>query len=100
MSRTFLIVDRPADWSIALPEGVRMITPKEYLTDPEIQRLRRARVFNLSRDYSYQSAGYYVSLLAEARDHRPLPSVSTLRHLHGRPPVVSQELQQLIQSSL
>ena len=88
MSRTFLIVDRPADWSIALPEGVRMITPKEYLTDPEIQRLRRARVFNLSRDYSYQSAGYYVSLLAEARDHRPLPSVSTLRHLHGRPPVV------------
>jgi glutathione synthase/RimK-type ligase-like ATP-grasp enzyme len=100
MSRTFLVMDRPGDWSIALPDGVRMITPREYLMEPEIQRQRRARVFNLSRDYSYQSAGYYVSLLAEARGHRPLPSVATLRHLHGRPPVVSAELQQMIQSSL
>lgn len=100
MTRTFLVVDRPASWKIRLPEGVRIVTPRDYLTDRTIQRQRRARVFNLSRDYSYQSAGYYVSLLAEARGHRPLPSVATLRHLHGRPPVVSAELSQLIQTSL
>ena len=100
MSRTFLVVDRPADWALALPDGVQLITPRDYLTDPEVQKLKRARVFNLSRDYSYQSAGYYVSLLAEARDHRPLPSVATLRHLHGRAPMVSAELSQQIQHSL
>ncbi len=33
------------------------------------------------RSYRYQSVGYYVSLLAEARGHKPLPSVSTIQDL-------------------
>lgn len=99
MKATFIVVEKPADWPPELP-GVSVVTPRQYLCDPAIQRLRRGRVFNLCRDYSYQSAGYYVSLLAEARGHRPLPDVATLRRLHGRGPVIGPELHQLIQQSL
>jgi glutathione synthase/RimK-type ligase-like ATP-grasp enzyme len=44
----------------------------------------QVRVFNLCNDYSYCKRGYYVSLLAEARGHRPLPSVSTISDLQSR----------------
>jgi glutathione synthase/RimK-type ligase-like ATP-grasp enzyme len=40
--------------------------------------LKNARIFNLCSDYSYCKKGYYVSLLAEARGHRPFPNISTL----------------------
>lgn len=38
----------------------------------------RHRVFNLCRDLSYCKRGYYVSLIAEAQGHRPIPNMSTL----------------------
>jgi glutathione synthase/RimK-type ligase-like ATP-grasp enzyme len=59
-------------------------------------------VFNLCRTYGYQTLGYYVSLLAAARGHRPLPSVSTLQDLR-LPHLVrlaSEELDHLIEGSL
>ncbi len=95
----FIVVERPADWPLNL-HGLQVVTPRAYLCDPALQRLRRGRVFNLCRDYSYQSAGYYVSLLAEARGHRPMPSVATLRRLHGRGPFLGPELDRLVQQSL
>jgi glutathione synthase/RimK-type ligase-like ATP-grasp enzyme len=64
--------------------------------------MRRAAVYNLCRRYGYQTVGYYVSLLGEARGHRPLPSVATLQSLGEGTPVrtVSHELDALIQKSL
>lgn len=61
----------------------QVITAHEYLTsnlddDPKV------RVFNLCNDYSYCKKGYYVSLLAEARGHRPLPSVSTISDFQNK----------------
>src|SRR5204863_9677170 len=40
-----------------------------------------ARVLNLCRAERYQGRGYYVSLLAEARGHQPMPGVKTIRDL-------------------
>lgn len=97
---SFVVVERPSNWKVELPAGVQILTPKEYLGDPAMQKIRRARVYNLCRDYSYQSAGYYVSLLAEARGHRPLPSAATLRKVHGRVVSPSGEFQALMQRSL
>jgi glutathione synthase/RimK-type ligase-like ATP-grasp enzyme len=94
-----VVVERPADWPLSLA-GVQVVSPRAYLCDPVIQQLRRGRVFNLCREYSYQSSGYYVSLLAEARGHRPMPSVATLRRLHGRAPFIGPDLDALIQRSL
>jgi glutathione synthase/RimK-type ligase-like ATP-grasp enzyme len=64
--------------------------------------MKRARVFNLCRTYGYQSIGYYVSLLAAARGHRPLPSVRTLQDLRQSAMVriVSEELDELMQKVL
>ncbi|MDB6081135.1 MAG: hypothetical protein JWO53_407, partial [Chlamydiia bacterium] len=54
------------------------------------------------RSYRYQSVGYYVSLLAAARRHKPLPSVQTIQDLKSptMTKFVSSELEELIQSGL
>lgn len=98
--KSYVVVERPSTWKLEFPAGVEVITPKEYITNPAIQKIRRARVYNLCRDYSYQSAGYYVSLLAEARRHRPLPSVATFRKVHGRLINPAREFQTIVQRSL
>lgn len=96
-----VVIEKPERWALDIP-GARVVSAKEYLTDARWSRQRRAIVFNLCRHYGYQSIGYYVSLLAAARNHRPLPSVSTIQDLRLAPVVriVSDELQALVQSSL
>ncbi len=76
--RQLIVVSRLSDWPINLP-GCEVITARQYLTQSQWSTLRRARVCNLCRSYGYQTNGYYVSLLAAARGHRPLPAVGTLQ---------------------
>ena len=61
-----------------------------------------SRSFNLCRSYRYQSLGYYVSLLAEARGHKPLPRVSTMEDLQSQNLVrlLTENLDDLVQKSL
>lgn len=61
---------------------IEVVEAEQYLTSPEYSKPREYRVFNLCNSYSYCSKGYYVSLLAQARDHRPAPGVSTLLDFH------------------
>ena len=68
-----IVVERPENWPLEIP-GTEVVSATDYLTDARFVELRRAKVFNLCRSYGYQSAGYYVSLLAAARGHKPLPS--------------------------
>ena len=69
---TMIVVDDPGDWPMG-GDGVTIVPARSYLTDPTFGEDRAARVFNLCRSYRYQSLGYYVSLLAEARGHRVMP---------------------------
>ncbi len=98
---TLIVVNDPEDWPLALP-GVKVVPARAYLTDPQYSNLRGIRLYNLCRSYRYQSLGYYVSLLAEARGHRPLPSVTTVQDLKSQAivRVASEELDELIQKSL
>ncbi|MCG6188297.1 GNAT family N-acetyltransferase [Maribellus maritimus] len=73
-----IIVRDPKSWNLEI-EGVKVISSRSYITDPEFQSLKNVRIFNLSNSYQYQKMGYYVSLLASARDHRVIPNVTTLR---------------------
>ena len=73
-----LVVDEPKDWKIPV-ESVTIIAARDYLSPEAAANFRNARVFNLCHSYAYQSLGYYVSLLAEARGHHAIPSVATLR---------------------
>lgn len=79
---TLIVVDDPKDWPLALP-GVAVVSARAYLTDPAYGEEHALKVFNLCKSYRYQSLGYYVSLLAEARKHKPLPRVSTIEELQS-----------------
>lgn len=73
-----IVVRNPKNWNLKI-EGVKVVSSHNYITNPEFQSLKNVRIFNLSNSYKYQKMGYYVSLLASARDHRVIPNVTTLR---------------------
>lgn len=78
-----LVVNNPKDWPLRV-SGVQIVSARSYLTEPTFDNMGPTRVLNLSRTYRYQSTGYYVSLLAEARGHRPEPSVATIEDLKSQ----------------
>lgn len=99
--KIYFVVNNPQHWPLDIP-GVEVVSAKGYLTNPNYSNVRSAKVFNLCRSYRYQTSGYYVSLLAAARGHKPLPSVQTIQDLKS-PTItrfVSSELDELIQHSL
>ncbi len=98
---TLVIVENPKLWRLPI-QGAKVVSAKDYIRQEEYAKIKRAKVFNLCKKYSYQSVGYYVSLLAMARGHKPLPSVSTLQDLRSSPVlrIVSDGLQLLVDRSL
>lgn len=99
--KIYFVVNNPQSWPLDVP-GVEVVSAKAYLTNSEYSSQRSAKVFNLCRSYRYQTIGYYVSLLAAARGHKPLPSVQTIQDLKSPTMTrfVSDELDDLIQTSL
>lgn len=96
-----IVVDDVKDWPMEMPTA-RIVSTRDYLTNREFAQAKGLRIFNLSRSYSYQSMGYYVSLLAAARGHKPLPAVSTLVDLK-LPTIIriaGEEIHELIHHSL
>jgi glutathione synthase/RimK-type ligase-like ATP-grasp enzyme len=77
-----VVVNHARDWPFEI-EGARVVTARQYLTGAAYTESQSARVINLCRADRYQSRGYYVSLLAEARGHRVLPDVKTPGELRG-----------------
>jgi glutathione synthase/RimK-type ligase-like ATP-grasp enzyme len=96
-----IVVNNPKDWPLHVP-GVEVVPARSYLIDSRFNQMRGAKVFNLCKSYRYQSLGYYVSLLAAARGHRPLPSISTIQDLKSLTIIryASEDLEEEIQKSL
>ncbi len=99
--RILIIANSHKEWPFRIPD-VDVVDARAYLTQPEFSEGRNVKVFNLCKSYRYQTVGYYVSLLAEARGHKPLPSITTLQDLRSQAMmrIVSEELEDLIQHSL
>ncbi|MFZ5759879.1 MAG: RimK family protein [Thermodesulfobacteriota bacterium] len=99
--QTLVVVNDPTDWPLAM-EGIELVAARSYLADPSFARLSKVMVFNLCRSYRYQSTGYYVSLLAAARGHKPLPDITTIQDLKSQTiiRIASEELDEQIQKSL
>jgi len=99
--QNLIVVSNLDDWDLDV-EGVQVVHARDYLTDPAYSKLRGVRVFNLARSYRYQRSGYYVSLLAAARGHRPMPDVETIQDLKSRSilRLASDDLGDRIQRSL
>jgi glutathione synthase/RimK-type ligase-like ATP-grasp enzyme len=96
----YFVVNHPAKWRLEVP-GIAVISAKDYLASPEYSKLG-ARIFNFCRSTGYQSLGYYVSLLAEAREHKVFPTLQTIQDLKS--PAITRiltgEFEELIQKSL
>lgn len=75
MSKTLIVSDHSIDL-----QGLRaeVLSFQEYLQQyPKLDE-PKTRVINLCNTEQYLSKGYYCSLLAEARQHEVLPSVSNI----------------------
>lgn len=96
-----IVSDSAKDWPIENC-SVDVCDAWSYLAPDMPQQRRHSRVFNLCSSYQYQTTGYYVSLLAEARGHKPVPSIITLQDIQSPSMLrmVSDELDDLIQQSL
>jgi glutathione synthase/RimK-type ligase-like ATP-grasp enzyme len=103
--RNLIVVSNLSDlkkWRAIKIGNLEVILAKSYLTDSSFAAIRNLRVYNLCRSYRYQSNGYYVSLLAEARGHKVFPSATTIQDVKSQKiiQISSDDLEQLIQRSL
>lgn len=96
-----IVVNNAKEWSINLP-GVEVVSARQYLTNPEYGERKNVKLFNLCRSYRYQSVGYYVTLLASARGHKPVPSIATMQDMRSQNMIrfVSDDMDELIQTAL
>ncbi|MDT8383453.1 MAG: RimK family protein [Gammaproteobacteria bacterium] len=91
MTAFYVVVENLSDWQPYYPSQ-DVITFDDYLQISTDQDDKRVRVINLCRSYRYLSAGYYCSLLAEARGHHVFPSVATISDL-GRKDLASLQIE-------
>ncbi|MEO6596885.1 MAG: RimK family protein [Planctomycetota bacterium] len=99
--RNLVIVNDPKEWSFS-HEGVEVVAARKYLTHPSYTDLDKVRLINLCRSLGYQRIGYYVSLLADARGHKPMPSIETIQNMKDRAiaSIAGSDLQEIIDDSL
>jgi len=99
--RNLVVVNDPKEWSFS-QEGVEIVAARKYLTHPSYTTLEKVRVINLCRSLGYQKIGYYVSLLADARGHKPMPSIETIQNMKDRAiaAIAGADLQEILDDSL
>lgn len=93
-----IIVDRLEDWRPYYPSE-DLITADQFLSLDRRHRSgddqdRSTHIINLSSELDYLGTGYYVSLLAQARGQRVLPTVETLNEL-SRKALINLQLDSL-----
>lgn len=99
--QSIVIVNNPKDFAFDLG-GVEIVAAKSYLIEEKYAELRNVRIYNLCKSYRYQSIGYYVSLLAEARGHRVFPNITTIQDIKSQTimRIISDDIDEIIQKCL
>lgn len=100
--RYVIVVDKPEEWRFTKHAHMDIVSAKSYLAEQTYLDQQSVRVFNLCRSHRYQSIGYYVSLIAQARGQKIIPSVSTIQDLNSQTLIKTfcEEMNELIQKSL
>jgi glutathione synthase/RimK-type ligase-like ATP-grasp enzyme len=81
MNSVLILLDSLSDWK-PYYETNSILTVSDYLKNLSGGRESKL-VINLSDDYSYNSEGYYCSLLAQARGDRVVPGVDVINRLES-----------------
>ncbi|MBP70580.1 MAG: carboxylate--amine ligase, partial [Haliea sp.] len=79
MYKTIVVVDED-DFALST-DDLEVVSFERYLVDFPKRNEPKTRLINLCDTEYYLSRGYYCSLLAEARQHKVLPSVSAINDL-------------------
>ena len=79
MNSVLILLDNLNDWK-PYYETNSIIEASSYLKQ-KLHDNDAKSVINLSNDYSYNSEGYYCSLLAQAKGHRVIPGVEVINKL-------------------
>lgn len=101
MPNQLIVVETMIPW-LKDVTSIPVIQAEDYIKDPQYLKKNNLKVFNLCQSYAYQSLGYYVSLMATARNHRVVPNVATLNDFSD-PLIISsfgEEADSIIQSTL
>lgn len=98
--KQLLVVEQLNYWQQDLP-GIDVILSTAYLTSSSFLN-GYERVINLCDLDRHQGQGHYVSMLADARGHRPLPSTKEVEELHlpTIAQIISEEINDAIQIDL
>lgn len=83
MHPVLVVVDNPEDWKAFYPSE-DVISVQDYLSSDEQYKKPNTHIINLCRSYRYLTNGYYCSLLAEARNHKVIPSVRSINDLGSK----------------
>ena len=99
--QTIIVTDDPPGWEFLAPLA-SVVHATEYLSSENFDQNQSLRVINLCRSYEHQTIGYYVSLLAHARDHKAIPSVHSIQDVLNTSlsKLISQEIDEEIAHSL
>lgn len=82
-------------------ENVIQVRAYNYIDNESNLYSRNFRVFNLCSNYHYQSIGYYVSLLALARNQVAFPSTGMIKDVQNKKVLqsIGEEIHDAIQSA-
>lgn len=83
MSAFYVVVDDLEDWKPYFPSQ-DVISFEQYLALESKTSRARTRVINCCRNSTALGRGYYTSLLAEARRHHVIPSISVTNDLRRK----------------
>ncbi|HCA89989.1 MAG: 30S ribosomal protein S6--L-glutamate ligase [Legionellaceae bacterium] len=100
--QTIIVTDDLISWNFLTSLVSSVVHASDYLLNDRYNQNKSLRVINLCQSYQHQTIGYYVSLLAHARDHKAIPSVHHLQDvLNNRlTKLISQEVEDEIEHSL
>lgn len=79
MANVYVVVDDKQDWEPYYPSS-NLLSFRDYINLPPTGD-QPVFVINLCRNYKYLSKGYYTSLLAEARQHKVIPTLKAINDL-------------------
>lgn len=93
-----VVIENPEECPLNFT-NIEPVAARNYLSDASFSELKGAKVFNICLSYRYQSIGYYVSLLSEARNHKPVPNITTIQDMksQGIIGLVSDEIEDMVQ---
>lgn len=96
-----IVINKPHHWLFE-EVNAKVVSVKEFITNEIYFNDSNIRIFNLCTSYSYQSYGYYISLLASARGQRVIPSVTTIRDFNSLGIIrsITYDINELLQNAL